>query len=122
MPVSPEHLSALSAYERLWRSDASDDDVESAFAAGFTDHRPGADGAGVEEFREHRKAALAALKGLSARYEPIAGDGQRLAAHATVSGVHSGEFFGVAATGKTLSWREVHLFEVRDGRVAGHWM
>jgi predicted ester cyclase len=122
MPVSPEHLSALGAYERLWRSDASDDDVASAFAPGFTDHRPGADGAGAEDFREHREAALGALKGLSARYEPIAGDGQRLAAHATVSGVHSGGFFGVAATGNTLSWREVHLFEVRDGRVAGHWM
>jgi predicted ester cyclase len=122
MPITPEHLSALSAYERLWRSDASDDDVEAAFASGFTDHRPGADGAGVDEFRQHRTAALGALSGLSTRYEPVGGDGQRLAAHATVSGVHSGEFFGVAATGTTLSWREVHLFEVRDGRIAEHWM
>ena len=122
MPVSPELLSALRAYQRLWRSDASDDDVEAAFARGFTDHRPGADGAGVEEFRGHRRAALGALGGLSARFEPVAGEGQRLAAHAVDSGVHSGEFFGVAATGKMLSWREVHLFEVRDGRIAGHWM
>ena len=122
MPVSPELLSALSAYERLWRSDASDDDVEAAFASGFTDHRPGADGTGVAEFREHRRSAFDALSGLSARYEPIAGDGTRLAAHATVTGVHRGEFFGVAATGRALSWREVHLFEVRDGRIAEHWM
>jgi predicted ester cyclase len=122
MPVSPELLSALSAYERLWRGDASDADVEAAFTAGFRDHRPGAVEAGVAEFAEHRKEALGALSGLSARYEPIAGDGPRLAAHATVTGVHSGEFFGVAATGKRMSWREVHLFEVRDGRIAGHWM
>jgi len=76
----------------------------------------------VDEFREHRKAAFDALSDLSARYEPIAGDGRRLAAHATVTGVHRGEFFGVAATGKWLSWREAHLFEVRDGRIAAHWM
>ena len=122
MPVSPELLSALRAYERLWRSDAADADVEAAFAAGFTDHRPGAPEAGVAEFAEHRKDALGALSGLSALYEPVASGGQRLAAHATVSGVHTGEFFGVAATKKTLSWREVHLFEVRDGRIAEHWM
>jgi len=122
MPISPEHLSALRGYELLWRSDATDADVEAAFAPGFTDHRPGADGTGVAEFRGHRQAAFEALSGLSARYEPIAGDGPRLAAHATVTGVHSGEFFGVAATGRALSWREVHLFEVRDGRIAGHWM
>jgi predicted ester cyclase len=122
MPISPEHLSALRGYEMLWRSDASDGDLEAAFAPGFTDHRPGADGTGVAEFRAHRQAAFGALSGLSARYEPIAGDGTRLAAHATVTGVHSGEFFGVTATGRALSWREVHLFEVRDGRIAGHWM
>jgi len=66
--------------------------------------------------------ALGALSQPSARYEAIAADGSRLAAHATVSGVHTGEFFGVAATGKTVSWQEVHLFEVRDRRIAGHWM
>jgi predicted ester cyclase len=122
MPVSPEHLSALSAYERLWQPTATDAQIDAGFAPGFEDHRPGADGAGVDGFREHRATALEALSGLSARYEPIAGDGQRLAAHATVAGVHSGEFLGVAATGMAVSWREVHLFEVRDGRIAGHWM
>jgi predicted ester cyclase len=122
MPITPEHQSALRAYERLWRSDVSDTDVEAVFAAGFRDHRPGAPEAGVAEFAGHRRAALGALSGLSARYEPVTGDGLRFAAHATVSGVHSGEFFGAAATGKTLSWREVHLFEVRDGRIAEHWM
>ena len=82
MPITPEHLSALSAYQMLWRSDAPGADVEAAFAAGFTDHRPGAPEAGAAEFAEHRKAALGALSGLSAHYEPIAGAGRRLAAHA----------------------------------------
>src|SRR5215469_16769574 len=77
MPIMPEHLSALSAYEMLWRSDATEADVDAAFAPGFTDHRPGADGTGVTEFRAHRRAAFDALSGLSARYEPIAGDGHR---------------------------------------------
>ena len=122
MPIPAQLSAALSAYASLWRPAATDADIDAVFGPGFTDHRPGADGAGVAEFREHRMMALAALGRLSARYEPIAADGSRLAAHATVSGVHTGEFFGVAATGKTVSWREVHLFEVRDGRIAEHWM
>jgi predicted ester cyclase len=122
VPIPAQLSAALSAYASLWQADATDADIDAAFAPGFTDHRPGADGGGVAEFREHRTMALGALTNLSARYEPIAAAGSRLAAHATVSGVHSGEFFGVAATGKTVSWQEVHLFDIREGRIAGHWM
>ena len=122
MPIVPEHLAALSAYEALWQPADADAEIDAVFAPGFRDHRPGADGTDVSGFAEHRQAALGALSGLSAKYEPVAGQGQLLAAHATVRGVHTGEFLGVTATGKTLSWREVHLFEIRDGRIAGHWM
>ena len=97
MPVWPEHLSALRAHGRLGEPTATDAQIDAVFTPGFKDHRPGADGTGVDGFREHRKAAFDALGGLSARYEPIAGDTQRPAAHATVAGVHSGEFLGVAA-------------------------
>ena len=122
MPIVPEHLAALSAYEALWQPADADTQIDAVFMPGFRDHRPGADGTDVSGFAEHRQAALGALSGLSAKYEPVAGQGQLLAAHATVRGVHTGEFLGVTATGKTLSWREVHLFEIRDGRIAGHWM
>src|SRR5215472_8659832 len=58
--------SSTGAYERLWRSDASDDDDAAAFAPGFSDHRRGADGAGVDEFREHRKAAASSGRATTA--------------------------------------------------------
>jgi predicted ester cyclase len=88
----------------------------------LTEGRPGADAVGGDEFREHHKAASDALSSLSAWYQPVAGDGQRLAADATVTDVYSGEFVRVPATSKAPGWREVHLFEIRDGRVAEHWI
>jgi predicted ester cyclase len=66
--------------------------------------------------------ALGALSDLEARFEPVLKDGTRVAAHATIAGTHSGEFVGVAPTGKRLSWREVHVFDARDGQIVEHWM
>src|SRR5260370_13054555 len=109
MPITPEHLSALRAYAGLWEPVVTAAQIDAVFAPGFEDHRTGAEGAGVDAFREHRAMAFDALSGLSARYEPVAGDGQRFAAQATVAGVHCGGFFGVAATGRAVSWRDVHL-------------
>ena len=53
MPISPEHLSALRGYELLWRSDATDADIEAAFAPGFRDHRPGAELFGIPPAGRH---------------------------------------------------------------------
>ena len=40
---------------------------------------------------------------------------------AALSGVHTGEFFGVAGTGKPFSMALHEFHEVRDGRIARTW-
>jgi predicted ester cyclase len=122
MSIPPELAAGLTAYAHLWQPLATDAAVEALFAPDFVDHRPGADGAGLREFRDHRALALNALADLQVRYEPIAADGTRVAVHGTVSGTHTGEFFGIGPTGKRLSWREVHVFDFLNGRIVEHWM
>jgi hypothetical protein len=46
----------------------------------------------------------------------------KIAAHAGLARTHAGDFFVVAPTGRRLSWREVHVFDVRDGQIVEHWM
>jgi predicted ester cyclase len=60
--------------------------------------------------------ALRGLSDLEARFEPVLSDGSRIAAHATIAASHAGEFLGVAATGKRVSWGDVHVhaFDVRN--------
>jgi hypothetical protein len=77
VPVPAQLTAVLSAYARLWQPAATDADIDAVLAPGFTDYRPGSDGAGAAEFREHRAMALHALKNLSVRYQPIAAAGSR---------------------------------------------
>jgi predicted ester cyclase len=120
MPDDP--ISCLRAYERLWRSDVSDEEVNRLLDPSFVAHTPAEKNTGREEFHGHLRMALGALSDIEARFDPVVANGSRVAAQATIAGTHSGEFFGVASTGKRLAWREVHAFEVRDGRIVEHWM
>jgi predicted ester cyclase len=120
MPDDP--ISCLRAYERLWRSDVSDEEVNRLLDPSFVAHTPAEKDTGREEFHGHLRMALGALSDIEARFDPVVANGSRVAAQATIAGTHSGEFFGVASTGKRLAWREVHAFEVRDGRIVEHWM
>lgn len=40
---------------------------------------------------------------------------------ALARGTHLGTIFGVPGTGREVSWRQVHIARIRDGRMAEHW-
>lgn len=48
-------------------------------------------------------------------------DGEYVVQHVRVSGTHTGPVFGAAPTGRTISWNEIHIARVRDGRCSEHW-
>lgn len=47
--------------------------------------------------------------------------GDKYAMVITFSGVHSGEFMGIAPTGKRVQVRHLHFFRVQDGQAIEHW-
>ena len=55
------------------------------------------------------------------RVEDVIAEGDRVAVRLTTSAVHSGTFMGVPASGRRYSISEIHIFRIRDGRVAEHW-
>jgi predicted ester cyclase len=48
-------------------------------------------------------------------------DGDLVYQHALVTGTHLGPFMGVEPTGRQVSWREMHVARIQDGRCIEHW-
>ncbi|MFD5283678.1 ester cyclase [Streptomyces rubrogriseus] len=48
-------------------------------------------------------------------------DGEYVIQHVRLTGTHQGTVFGAEPTGRTISWNEIHIARVRDGRVSDHW-
>ena len=42
-------------------------------------------------------------------------------ARSRVTGTHTGEFLGIAPTGRHVEWDHVAIVKVKDGRVVGQW-
>jgi predicted ester cyclase len=51
----------------------------------------------------------------------ILADGDMVALHATHSGRHTGEFFGLPATGRSFAYRQMHMIRIVDGKGVEHW-
>jgi steroid delta-isomerase-like uncharacterized protein len=48
-------------------------------------------------------------------------EGDHVAVRLTASARQVGEFMGMPASGRTYEIGEIHIFRVRDGKVAEHW-
>ena len=49
-------------------------------------------------------------------------EGDQVLAHYLLTGTHSGELFGAAPTGKTVTWAATDFVRVSGGRVVERWV
>ena len=48
-------------------------------------------------------------------------EGDLVTVACTHSGRHTGDYFGIPASGKTFTYRQVHILRLRDGKGIEHW-
>jgi predicted ester cyclase len=87
----------------------------------FTWHRPG--GAGDREFLRTATSRMAgALTNLRFAIDDELAEGDRVAVRLTASATAAADFPGiVGSAGRRYSIEEIHVFRLREGRVAEHW-
>ena len=84
---------------------------------GFVIHHPLVE-PGRDGYRGGCAAWWAAFPDARVEIFDLFGKGDRVAARWVERGTHTGEFSGMAPTGRTFELRGISLFRVRDGRLA----
>ncbi len=98
--------------------------ADELFHADYIEHRPlppnFPKGAGIPK----TMAALMrkAFPDLHMTIEDVLADGDKAVVRLTVQGTHVGEFMGLPATGRRITWTETHIARYENGKVAEHWM
>lgn len=108
------------ATEIINRQDVSA--VDRLFTKDYRQHTPQARNLPAKAFKGFAMAVFKAFPDVRARYTPLVAKGDRIAVIGAVSGTQKGAFFGMPPTGKTIRWTEMHVFRIRNGRIAEHWV
>jgi predicted ester cyclase len=58
------------------------------------------------------------FSGLTHEIHDLVADGDRVAVTVTVRGTHTGEYNGLAPTGKSIAFEEAIFWQLRDGKIA----
>jgi hypothetical protein len=62
-----------------------------------------------------------AFPDLHVTIEDLIEEGDKIASRNTVTGTHKGEYMGVAPTGRSVTYNEIFVFRLEDGRIAETW-
>jgi predicted ester cyclase len=96
--------------------------IDELMSADFVDHTPQP---GIPPTRDGLKQNLMALKAAfpDVRYtiEDSIACGDQIVHRLRATGTMTGEFMGIAATGKPATWTEIHIGRGVNGRLTEHW-
>src|SRR5262245_1915734 len=77
---------------------------------------------GREGFKEYMRTVRRAFPDFHNHVEELIAENDRVVARLTYSGTHRGELFGIAATGRRVSYAGVALFRISEGRIVDGWV
>ena len=97
------------------------DAVDELLTDDFRGHTWGPTGAGPEELKEAIKRVSSGLSDASMIIDDMVAEDDEVAVRLTSHAVQVGPFMGLPPSGRAYTIGEIHIFRIRDGKVAEHW-
>lgn len=79
------------------------------------------DASGTELMKRLWAVLLRGFPDLHVEVEDVIAEGDKVVSRNTVNGTHQGEYMGVAPTAKAITWNEIFIGRIVDGRVVETW-
>ena len=76
---------------------------------------------GLDGMKQFMGMFFAAFPDLDSNIDLLVAEGDIVAGRMTTTGTHTGEFMGIPATGKRVSFTEIHIVRIANGKAVEHW-
>jgi len=112
----------IKKYKHIWDEIVNKGKLEEFNDSNFTKdvvmHMAPTDIVGIDTAREYYANYLTGFSNITFTIRDVFGQGDKLVKHWNFSGTHTGNFFGIPATGKKVSIDGVTLVRMSNGKIA----
>jgi steroid delta-isomerase-like uncharacterized protein len=78
-------------------------------------------GDGVEGGRNIHKTTLIGMPDWHTAIEDLIAEGDKVVARIRMTGTHTGDFYGIPATGKRVEFTGIYIVRIKNGKIVEHW-
>ena len=117
-----ENKRIVSRFIEEFKNNANHGIVDELFTADFVHHLkdprlpPGRDA-----IKLLGQTIVAGFPDVRATVEDLLADGDKVIERTTAVASHTGDFNGIPATGNQVTWTELHIYRLEDGKIAELW-
>lgn len=112
----------ITAYSRVWDEIMNRGKLEMFNDSNFTKdvvmHSSSSDVVGIDSMKAYYANFLTGFSNIQFNIKDVFGQGEKLVKHWNFKGTHTGLFFGIPATGKTVSLDGTTLVRMAKGKIA----
>lgn len=76
---------------------------------------------GLEGAKRVHETTLIGMPDWHTQIEELIAEGDKVVARITMTGTHTGDFWGFPATGKKVQFTGIYIVTIRDGKIVEHW-
>jgi steroid delta-isomerase-like uncharacterized protein len=119
---TPNEQLIIKYFEEVWNKGKLEvlDDI---IAPNYINHSPGMENPppGPEGLKPIVAAIRKAFPDLNYVIENIVVSDSQVAVHTTMHGTHTGDFFGIAPTNKTIKVSQMQIERIENNKIVEHW-
>ncbi len=96
--------------------------VDRYYASNCIDHSaPPGTPPGVDGIKQLLTVTLSAFSNIQVTIEDIVAEDDKMVSRFTFRGTHTGEFMGIAPTGREVTVMQISIDRIADGKIVEHW-
>lgn len=76
---------------------------------------------GLAGAKRVHETTLIGMPDWQTRIDDLIAEGDKVAARITMTGTHTGDFWGMPATGRKVDFTGIYIVRIQDGRIVEHW-
>lgn len=120
--MSDDHRRVVRAFTRLFKNQHDVDGIDHLFHAEFRHHfgppvRPGLAG-----FKDVGRMMNTAFPDVVVHEEDLILSADTVVEPSSARATHRASLMGEPPTHEAVTWTEIHIYRMRDGRIAEHWV
>lgn len=76
---------------------------------------------GLEGAKAVHRTSLIGMPDFHTEIDDLIAEGDKVVARVTMTGTHTGNFWGFPATGKAVKFTGIYIARIKDGKIVEHW-